>query len=100
MLLVFHFLFACVLANGACLVFSQLLDEVVSISETLAEGNGQQARALYKLSEIQNERGMLAESSTHMQKALGLLAKLKPDSELKDAASEEAFSQLCPWMLW
>jgi hypothetical protein len=79
-------------------IASKIPEGVVSIAETLAEGESQQARALYKLSEIQ-EQGMHAESAKSKEKALKLRVKLKP--EMKDAPHEEAvFSQLCPWMLW
>ncbi|GAW18075.1 hypothetical protein ANO14919_075460 [Xylariales sp. No.14919] len=77
----------------------QLLEEIVSISETFVEGEGQRARALYKLSEIHLQLGAQKESDACKEKALTLLAKLKPD--LKDAPFEEAtFSKLCLWMLW
>ncbi|KAI0531916.1 P-loop containing nucleoside triphosphate hydrolase protein [Xylaria digitata] len=77
----------------------QLLEEIVSISETFVEGEGQRARALYKLSEIHSHVGMQKESDAYRDKALALLANLRP--ELKDAPFEEAtFSKLCLWMLW
>ncbi|KAJ9144548.1 Tetratricopeptide repeat-containing [Pleurostoma richardsiae] len=78
---------------------AQLLEEVVSISETFIEGEGQRARALYKLSEICRERGQQAESAAYKEKALQARAAAKP--ELKDSPFEEAeFSKLCLWMLW
>ncbi|KAK4645869.1 hypothetical protein QC761_0036960 [Podospora bellae-mahoneyi] len=40
-----------------------LLEEVVGISETPVQGQGQQARALFKLSQIQGENGREAESA-------------------------------------
>ncbi|RYP46257.1 hypothetical protein DL768_007524 [Monosporascus sp. mg162] len=77
----------------------QLLEEVVGISETFVEGEGQRARALYKLTEVYADRGMQAESNACREKALALRAALRP--ELKDAPFEEAeFSKLCLWMLW
>ncbi|KAF4984957.1 hypothetical protein FDECE_16948 [Fusarium decemcellulare] len=77
----------------------QLLEEVVGISETFVEGEGQRARALCKLTEIYADRGMQAESNACRENALSLRAALKP--ELKDAPFEEAeFSKLCLWMLW
>ncbi|TGJ79179.1 hypothetical protein E0Z10_g9594 [Xylaria hypoxylon] len=77
----------------------QLLEEIVSISETFVEGEGQRARALYKLSEIHSHMGLQKESDTCRDKAYALLANLKP--ELKDEPFEEAtFSKLCLWMLW
>jgi hypothetical protein len=71
----------------------------VKISETFAEGEGQRARALYKLSCIYAERGRLAESEDCKEESLKLRAQLKP--ELEDAPFEEdEFSKLCLWMLW
>jgi hypothetical protein len=76
-----------------------MLDEIVGIAESLPEGEGQLARALYKRAEIQGEKGMVAESTACRDRAVGLLAKLRP--ELKDAPFEEAtFAKLCLWMLW
>ncbi|OIW23392.1 TPR-like protein [Coniochaeta ligniaria NRRL 30616] len=76
-----------------------LLEDIVNISETFEEGEGQRARALYKVSGIYAERGMQPESLAAKEKALELRAKLKP--ELKDAPFEEAaFAKLCLWMLW
>ncbi|KAG9254828.1 P-loop containing nucleoside triphosphate hydrolase protein [Emericellopsis atlantica] len=77
----------------------QLLEEVVNMTETFAEGDGQRARALYKLAEVYKDRDMQAESATCKEKAATLRATLRP--ELKDAPFEEAeFSKLCLWMLW
>ncbi|KAJ8131983.1 hypothetical protein O1611_g1641 [Lasiodiplodia mahajangana] len=77
----------------------QLLQEIISISETFIEGEGQRARALHKLSEIHAHMGQQSESDTYRGKALALLANLKP--ELKDAPFEEAtFAKVCLWMLW
>jgi hypothetical protein len=79
--------------------FSQLLEEIVSSSETYSEGEGQRARALYKLSVIHAERGMTASCEACKEEALNLRARLKP--ELKDKPFEEAeFAKLCLWMLW
>ncbi|KAI0113624.1 P-loop containing nucleoside triphosphate hydrolase protein [Nemania sp. FL0031] len=77
----------------------QLLQEIIGISETFVEGEGQRARALYKLSEIHTDMGLQSESDVYREEALALLANLKP--ELKDAPFEEAtFAKLCLWMLW
>ncbi|VUC30930.1 unnamed protein product [Clonostachys rosea] len=77
----------------------QMLEEIVGISKTFTEGQGQQARALFKLAEVYTERGMQAESLAYKQSAISIRAALKP--ELQDAPFEEAeFSKLCLWMLW
>ena len=71
----------------------------MSISETISEGEGQRARALYKLSVVHAERGMLPSSEACRGEALMLRAKLEP--EFKDKPFEEAeFAKLCLWMLW
>ncbi|KAK4235372.1 hypothetical protein C8A03DRAFT_36778 [Achaetomium macrosporum] len=76
----------------------QLLEEIVRVAETLPEGEGQQARALYKLAEIA-DKSQYGDSAAYKDRARGLLAKLKP--ELKDAPFEEdTFSKLCLWTLW
>ena len=81
------------------LCFSQLLEEIVDISETFVEGEGQRARALYKLAVIHAERGVDQTSAAYKVKALQARASAKP--ELEDAAfKEEEFSKLCLWMLW
>lgn len=76
-----------------------MLEEIVGISKTFTEGQGQQARALFKLAEVYKERGMLAESAPLKESATSIRAALRP--ELEDAPFEEAeFSKLCLWMLW
>lgn len=71
----------------------------MNVSESFVEGEGQRARALYKLSTLYTERGMLTEAEACREESLKLRAKLKP--ELKDAPFEEAeSSKLCLWMLW
>jgi hypothetical protein len=72
---------------------------LVSISETFVEGEGQRARALFKLSKIYEEREREAESRDCRERAVALRDKIKP--ELKGAPVEEVeFSKLCLWMLW
>ena len=78
---------------------SHLLEEIVGICETFVEGEGQQARALYKLSEIYGRRDMPRECTSCKEKAMQTRASVKP--ELRDAPFEEReFSKLCVWMLW
>ncbi|CAM1507781.1 Fc.00g046290.m01.CDS01 [Cosmosporella sp. VM-42] len=87
------------LAEGHVSSATQLLEEVVGISETFVEGEGQRARALYKLTKVYADRGKQAESIACREKALTLRTALRP--ELKDSPFEEAeFSKLCLWMLW
>ena len=71
----------------------------MGISETFVEGEGQRARALYKLSVIHGERGMAASSDASKEEALRLRAKLKPELE-GNAFERDEFAKLCLWMLW
>jgi len=77
----------------------ELLSQLVAIAETLNEGEGQLARALYKLAVLYERRGMASETFTCKTRALELRAKLKPQA--KDTPfEEEEFNKLCLWMLW
>ncbi|KID91916.1 tpr repeat-containing protein [Metarhizium guizhouense ARSEF 977] len=87
------------LKDGHIISAMQLLQDVVGISETFVEGDGQRARALYTLSKVYAVRDMLAESTACREKAVALRSLLRPD--LKDAPfEEEELSKLCLWMLW
>jgi len=69
------------------------------ISESLREGEGQLARANYKLAILCMERGLVPESESCRAQAISLREKLRP--EAKDSPFEEReFMKLCPWMLW
>ncbi|KFY81724.1 hypothetical protein V500_11143 [Pseudogymnoascus sp. VKM F-4518 (FW-2643)] len=77
----------------------ELLKQLVDISETLAEAEGQLARASYKLSVLYGEKEMLAESQACKARAISLRDKLRPES--KDSPFEESeFMKLCLFMLW
>lgn len=77
----------------------ELLQELVSISETLNEGEGQLARANYKLAVVFQEKGMTLESDDYKARAIILRSKLRP--EARNAPFEETeFRKLCLWMLW
>ena len=78
---------------------SQLLEQIVSISEAFVEGEGQRARALYKLSVIHERRGLNAESLSAKEEAVKLRAKLKPEIA-EEPFEESEFAKLCLWMLW
>ncbi|KAJ9648289.1 hypothetical protein H2199_001142 [Coniosporium tulheliwenetii] len=67
---------------------SELLTQLVATSETLNEGEGQLARANYKLAVLYSEKGMAAESEHCKARAMELRAKLQPES--KDALFEES----------
>ncbi|KAK9435537.1 hypothetical protein VB005_10336 [Metarhizium brunneum] len=87
------------LKDGHIISAMQLLQDVVGISETFVEGDGQRARALYTLSKVYAVRDMLAESTACREKVVTLSSFLRLD--LKDALfEEEEFSKLYLWMLW
>ncbi|XXH00199.1 Protein ssh4 [Hypoxylon texense] len=77
----------------------KLLKQLVDISESLNEGEGQLARALYKLSVLYAEKGALPESEACKSRAVEIRGRLRPED--KDAPfKEESFSKLTLWMLW
>lgn len=77
----------------------ELLEELTSISETFVEGEGQRARALFKLSQVYEERGRRAESKDYRERAVALRDKVDPGLQGAPVEAGE-FSELCPWMLW
>ena len=76
-----------------------MLEELVLISESLPQGEGQLARANYKLSVLYAELDRKVESKECRQRAVGLRTKLRP-TEHDVPFEEEIYMQLCPWMLW
>ncbi|KAI9658288.1 MAG: hypothetical protein M1821_002421 [Bathelium mastoideum] len=77
----------------------ELLKQLVAISETLKEGEGQLARANYKLAVLYAEKGQDAESKECRFRAVELREKLRAGS--KEAPFDEGeFNKLCLWMLW
>ncbi|KAF2791049.1 TPR-like protein [Melanomma pulvis-pyrius CBS 109.77] len=77
----------------------ELLRQLVDIAASVPEGKGQHARAYFKLSVLQNERGRHDESCTYKEIAEQLRAELKPEIEGALFIDEE-FMKLCVWMLW
>ena len=76
-----------------------MLKELVMILESLPEGEGQLARASYKMSMVSGEMGRQADSEEYRKKAFDLKAKLGLGDETA-ISTEESFTRLCPWMLW
>jgi hypothetical protein len=82
-------------------LYSEVLERLTQIAETLYEGKGQLARAYFKLTRLHEERDGSAttKSHTYAGEAVQLRSLLRP--ELADAPFEEGeFLKLCPWMLW
>ncbi|KAF2488319.1 hypothetical protein BU16DRAFT_623622 [Lophium mytilinum] len=72
----------------------EIFVQLIAIAQTLNEGEGQLARANYKLAILYNHKGMEAESQICKDRAIALRANLRP--EAKDAPYEEAeFMKLC-----
>ncbi|KAI1391090.1 TPR-like protein [Hypoxylon trugodes] len=77
----------------------EFLKQLVDISESLSEGEGQLARALYKLSVLYAAKEAVAESDTCKARALEIRDRLRLED--KEAPfEEEYFSKLTLWMLW
>jgi hypothetical protein len=75
------------------------LQQLVTIAETLHEGQGQLARAYYKLAILHEERGLKGDSENYKARAMEIRARFRPTAA--DAPfSEEEFMKLCLWMLW
>lgn len=75
---------------------SELLKQLVAISETLSEGEGQLARANYKLAVLYDQH---TEAESYKTRALELKVKLRPDTN-HTPFEEAEFMKLCLWMLW
>lgn len=78
---------------------SETLLQLVTVAETLDEGQGQLARAIFKLFVLYGAIDMEPEMELCKERALKLRGQVRP--ELVDAPfEEEEFVKLCPWMLW
>lgn len=75
-----------------------MLEELVTIAESLPGGDGQLARANYKLSVLYSGLDRKSESKACQQRAIDLITRLRPTDDMP--FEEGSFNQLCPWMLW
>ncbi|KAI0007592.1 hypothetical protein F4779DRAFT_642943 [Xylariaceae sp. FL0662B] len=85
--------------QGHCASALELLKQLVDIVESLSEGEGQLARALYKISVICEEKGSTTECQSLGRRALEIRNRLRPDYK-GIPMDETSFSRLVPWMLW
>ena len=76
------------------------MSECVTISESLPEGAGQLARALWKLSVLHAAQGRARESEEFKSRARVLKAKVLGGSNVENDESDEAYNRLNLWMLW
>ena len=77
--------------------------ECASITENLPEGQGQLARALYKLSVLSLQQGREKQGREYRKRAEGIKAKVTGNvtsEELSGEAAEAQYNDLNPWMLW
>ena len=79
---------------------SDLLNECVAISESLPEGEGQSARAMFKLSTIYAQEGKIKQGEEFGAKAQALKKKILCGDNLDEDESEEIYNRLNLWMLW
>ncbi|KAI0157224.1 hypothetical protein GGR57DRAFT_461278 [Xylariaceae sp. FL1272] len=77
----------------------ELLKQLIDIAGALNEGEGQLARALYKLSTIYAEKGATSDAEACKMRALEVRNRLRPENKDADF-EEESFSKLTLWMLW
>ncbi|KAL8736413.1 MAG: hypothetical protein Q9166_000205 [cf. Caloplaca sp. 2 TL-2023] len=77
-----------------------LLNECVTISQSLPEGEGQLARAWYKLHTLYAQEGKIKQSEEAEDKARASRKKILRGSELVEDDSEESYDRLNLWMLW
>jgi hypothetical protein len=81
------------------LYVSELLMQLVAISETLPGAEGQLARAYYKLSVICDDTQRPGESKKYREQALEVGARMRP-AEKDVPFEEQTFANLNPFMLW
>ena len=77
----------------------QLLDECVSIAESLPEGKGYLARAMFKLSLVHAREGNVEQSEACRATASQLYVSLNGDLPSIEE-TEDSYSKLVVWMLW
>ncbi|KAI1180884.1 hypothetical protein F4777DRAFT_177094 [Nemania sp. FL0916] len=77
----------------------ELLRQLVDIAGALNEGEGQRARAFYKLSVLYSEKGVAQEAEECKANAIEIRNRLRPQDE-NALFNEDSFSILTLWMLW
>ena len=77
-----------------------LLNECIAISGSLPEGDGQFARANYKLSQLYHEQGKLKEGEEYLEKARAMRRNMSNGTALEDDESIDSYNKLNLWMLW
>ena len=77
-----------------------LLNECIAIAGSLPEGDGQFARANYRLSQIYHEQGKVREGDEVLEKARVMRRHISNGAALEDEESIDTYNKLNPWMLW
>ncbi|KAL8993731.1 MAG: hypothetical protein Q9169_006128 [Polycauliona sp. 2 TL-2023] len=92
---------ACILIKRGNIASAiELLHECATISQSLPEGEGQLARAWYKLHTLYAQEGKIPHSEELQTKARLLREKIINSDEPADDDSEESYNRLNLWMLW
>lgn len=76
------------------------LNECIAISRSLPEGDGQFARANYRLSPLYRELGKVRECEEYMEKARAMRRRISKGTVLEDDESIVTYDKLNLWMLW
>jgi hypothetical protein len=87
------------MCTRAKIVGSELLKQLVDIAGALGKGEGQLARASYKLSVLYSEKGAVLEAESSKAKAIEIRNRLRPQDKAAPF-DNESFSRLTLWMLW
>ena len=77
-----------------------MLNKCVAISESLPEGDGQFARANYKLSQLYHEQGKVSEGDEFLERARAMKRNIFNRTTSDDDESIETYNKLNLWMLW
>ena len=77
-----------------------LLNECIAIPGSLPEGDGQFARANYKLSQLYYEQGKESEGDKFHERARVMRRTLSEQTTLDDDESIDTYDRLNLWMLW
>ena len=79
---------------------SDLLNECIATSANFSEGDGQFARANYKISQLYAETGKSKDAEESLKQARATRVKMVTGTTLSDDESIETYNKLNLWMLW
>ncbi len=76
------------------------MNTCATISESLPEGNGQFARANYKLYQLYQEQGRVTEAEKALTIARDMRHNMAKEKEAELSETIDAYNNLNLWMLW